>query len=103
MPHSAVSAATAVARLRRCVVGLTHRWADTARALAFWFPWLDVAAASEVRANAGYREGTVETRETLRPALRALIEDANPCDFALWTAAETQFEEQLQVLDATWE
>jgi hypothetical protein len=99
---TSVRADVASARLRHCVVGLTHRWADTKKVVAFWFPWVDFAAAGEVRENAGRGDGSVETRATLRPAHLAQIEAANRCDLALYAAAEAQFDEQLQILAATW-
>jgi hypothetical protein len=78
-----LDAAEAVARQARCVVGLQDDWPAAKRAIAHWFPWLDVA--DDDRRNAGYTDQ--ETRDTLRPDLRAAVLRCNACDAALYAAA----------------
>ena len=98
-----VNTILAVVRLQLCVVGLTHRWEDTKRVIAFWFPWVDFAAAGDVQENTSRSSSAVETRATLKPAHLTRIISANECDLALYAAAEERFDKQLQTLSTTWE
>ena len=98
-----VNTILAVARLQLCVVGLTHRWEDTKRVFAFWFPWVDFAAAGYVQENTSRKSSSaVETRDSLKPAHLARIISANQCDLAVYAAAEERFDLQLQALSTTW-
>ena len=91
-----LDAGLAVGRLRHCVVGLQDDWAGSKRSLAHWFPW--IASVDDARRNAGLG-AAAETRDTLRPDLRAALEACNACDLALYDAAAERHAAQLRYLD----
>ncbi|KAH8051866.1 hypothetical protein JL721_11010 [Aureococcus anophagefferens] len=91
-----LDAGLAVDRLRHCVVGLQDDWAGSKRSLAHWFPW--IASVDDARRNAGLG-AAAETRDTLRPDLRAALEACNACDLALYDAAAERHAAQLRYLD----
>jgi len=94
---AAVDPEAAVARLSLSVVGLLHRWEETKRVLAWWFPWVDLST-DDVRGNTGRKDGSVETPAALLPSHRTRIEEANRCDLALYAAAVHQFDRQLAIV-----
>ena len=61
-----------------------------------WFPW--IASVDDARRNAGLG-AAAETRDTLRPDLRAALEACNACDLALYDAAAERHAAQLRYLD----
>ncbi|KAH8049094.1 hypothetical protein JL722_12094 [Aureococcus anophagefferens] len=91
-----LDAGLAVDRLRHCVVGLQDDWAGSKRSLAHWFPW--IASIDDARRNAGLG-AAAETRDTLRPDLRAALEACDACDLALYDAAAERHAAQLRYLD----
>ena len=90
-----LDARLAVERLETCVVGLQEDWPAAVRAAGHWFPWLGLV--DDVRANVGYTDA--ETRETLRPDLRAALERCNACDLAVYEAAVRRARVQSVFLD----
>ena len=73
----------AVKRLNQCVVGLQDDWPGVLKAVDHWFPWLHLDQQDK-KLNVGHK---FETRATLHPHLRSLIEQCNSCDLIVYDAA----------------
>jgi hypothetical protein len=91
----------AISRLHSTVVGLTHRWEETKTIISFWYPWLDITN-DDVRGNTGGKKSYVESIGNLKLSHRALIEDANSCDLALYSEGLRQFDRQLGAVFTKW-
>lgn len=74
----------AASRLSQCVVGLQDDWPAVARAISTWFPWIVIT--DDTRLNTGFGMAA-ETRDSLLPELRSILEECNKCDLALYNIA----------------
>jgi hypothetical protein len=84
--------------LPRCAVGILEQWAETKRVLRHWFPWLDFSRETHRRKMHVY--SGKETVDSLRPAIRHVLEEVNRCDLRLYARMRELFEKQLAVVNA---
>jgi hypothetical protein len=80
----------------KCVVGLQEDWQGTLRILQHWFPW--VRQTSKEKRMQLIRE---ESSSTLRHDLRALIEEYNRCDLALYEKMKQRFDLQIELISTS--
>jgi hypothetical protein len=85
--------------MAKCVVGLQERWSQTQQMILHWFPWVGDFSHDPERRKMHLFSGK-ETRQSLRPDLREVLESINKCDIALYEEMVATFEKQMLVLQA---
>ena len=78
--------------------GVLERWNETCELIGRYFPWLKVECDTHknARSVSNKKRHQLETPQTLRPELRAMIEEMNAADVLLYEAGRKQFDEQLR-------
>jgi hypothetical protein len=113
--HSIISVeecGLAYKRLDRCVIGILEDMENTRQVLKHWFPWMQTFKSTHTNMGKRYSFMNVvdtdknkidvkETRHTIRPELREVLETANYCDMILYDRMKEIFKKQLQVLNAS--
>jgi hypothetical protein len=112
--HSIISAeecGLAYERLDHCVIGILEDMENTRQVLKHWFPWMQTFKSMHKYFKRDSFMNVVdtdknkidvkETRHTIRPELREVLETANYCDMILYDRMKETFEKQLQVLNAS--
>jgi len=90
----------ALGNLDHCVVGVLERWEETKAVMEYWFPWLDFSVDSHRRKMHIY--SGKETARDLRPEIRDVLQSVSQCDLKLYARAVDLFEQQLQVVSASF-
>jgi hypothetical protein len=108
---SAEECGLAFKRLDHCIIGILEDMENTRRVLKHWFPWmLTFTSRQKYMSRDLFMKGVdtdknkidvKETRHTIRPELREVLETANYCDMILYDRMKEIFEKQLQVLNAS--
>ncbi len=88
--------AIATANADKCVIGSANNFEDTNKVLGLWFPWIgDIDNKNFI-----FTSKTPESRRSIKPELRKVLEDANECDIALYKHMLERFELQMTFLSS---
>lgn len=88
----------ALKNIESCVVGLHGDWVNTKKIIDHWFPWIEVTKRQQqfqTKVQPNFESG-----ETIRPALRQIIEEMNICDLKLYEKMKNLFAKQLLVTES---
>lgn len=84
------------------LVGIQERWEETVDVFGYFLPWLETSITKGCAASthgSNRRSVIFETIETISDEARALIEEYNQCDMALYAAAQEKFSRQLESIE----